>query len=1475
MGLGAVLPCLWTLISLELLALVEGTVPLEDFYPFGVEHGDSSTGKQDDGGSGLLEISVNFPFFGDRHSGLYVNNNGLVSFLREVSQFTPVAFPIAGDRRVLAPFWSDVDNRRAGEVYYRESKDPAILQRATEDIQRYFPEFPEFTATWVLIATWHRVTFFGGSSFSPVNTFQGVLITDGELSFTIFQYEQITWTTGMHASSGGDFAGLGGIAAQAGFNAGDGKRYFNIPGSRTEDIVDVEETTNVGIPGRWVFRIDDALVLMGGCNDSGSVCLNLRPCLNKGRCIDDCITGNPSYTCSCPSGYTGKRCQIDVNECSTYPCQNGGSCIDGQNNFTCLCLPGFRGPLCGIDVNECSSQPCQNGGTCIDGQNSFTCLCPPGYKGPVCEIDMDECEGILCRNGGMCVEGVGHFTCVCEPGYTGETCETEIKECDSQPCLNGGQCIDRVNNYTCVCPDSFTGQHCETEVIPCEGDACLNRHTCNYIRPGRYVCTCSPGYYGNNCQYEEFEACPLKPCLNGGSCSRANGTAVCICPPGVSGEYCEEEGCLCQNGGSCTGINSTCECPSRFTGEYCQFEITQTPCSFNKPCPDGGPCMEYGGTYLCTCQTEVVERDIQPSVCDSGPCLNGGFCSERDGGYICDCKLGYRGKHCEKVRLSICASSPCRNGGSCREVAGGYHCSCPYRFTGRHCEIGKPDPCSSSPCGNGGTCFHYIGKYKCECAGGFTGRHCENALDPCLSAPCKNGGNCTKHIGGPYQCLCQPGYHGEHCEREMDCGAPVQVKHAQVQYTSSQPGSSALYTCHPGFTPVPRDTVSVCGGQGSWSQPPVCEEINECLSQPCLNGGTCKDRVDTYLCACEEGFTGHNCQTELDECLSEPCKHGGSCVDQPGSYFCQCPQGFTGQDCETELDGCGSNPCLNGGVCKGHRGSYLCLCKEGFMGEACQTAEDPCSLQPCGSRGYCRSDKSGQYICTCKVGHTGRDCEKELMPPAALQVVRVEEGEVEVSWRSPDAPQELIDGFAVTYTPIGGGDRKTDYLDKQRSTHLLRSLAPGRLYNITAFSVKRNANNNDISQPVLTIVRTRPRKVEDFHVANVSTSRVWLKWALHSNRHTTVSRVRVSLHSSHSAENITVLLNTNTTEHSFGSLLPGEMYTVDIVTQSGLKPEELPTVSQSVGPIRLWTRPLAPLNMSLSFITATTAQITWERPLIGSLDGYVINVTSSRTTKSRYLPNGKMSSYTVRELSPGLQYRLSLTAVRSTDHEQLHSDPLRLNITTMLSDERSGRRESAGSVGRGPQVVSGRAPSSRPLPTVQLDRENFDEIPRYTELIDGRGRITAKFSNLQNKAITHRARPESPIKLENIEETTNKISLALEIPEAENRKTEEQTGCKSNLCRNGGTCVKGPDSYLCECNVGFKGKHCELFCQRVPHPCTRLYSETKTIPVWEGGVCHYLYKRTYKVHQDICYREICEPLLQKKPPRDRRLYRHK
>lgn len=33
-------------------------------------------------------------------------------------------------------------------------------------------------------------------------------------------------------------------------------------------------------------------------------------------------------------------------------------------------------------------------------------------------------------------------------------------------------------------------------------------------------------------------------------------------------------------------------------------EVTATPCNMNTQCPDGGYCMEYGGSYLCVCHAD-------------------------------------------------------------------------------------------------------------------------------------------------------------------------------------------------------------------------------------------------------------------------------------------------------------------------------------------------------------------------------------------------------------------------------------------------------------------------------------------------------------------------------------------------------------------------------------------------------------------------------------------------------------------------------------------------------------------------------------------------------------------------------------------------------------------------------------------------------------------------------------------------------
>lgn len=38
------------------------------------------------------------------------------------------------------------------------------------------------------------------------------------------------------------------------------------------------------------------------------------------------------------------------------------------------------------------------------------------------------------------------------------------------------------------------------------------------------------------------------------------------------------------------------------------------------------------------------------------------------------------------------------------------------------------------------------------------------------------------------------------------------------------------------------------------------QDINECLSEPCKNGGTCENQVGSYLCHCTQGFKGQNCE---------------------------------------------------------------------------------------------------------------------------------------------------------------------------------------------------------------------------------------------------------------------------------------------------------------------------------------------------------------------------------------------------------------------------------------------------------------------------------------------------------------------------------------------------------------------------------------------------------------------------------------
>ena len=97
------------------------------------------------------------------------------------------------------------------------------------------------------------------------NTFQALLVTDGRHSFVVFNYldDGISWTRG-DASQ---------VDAQVGFNFGGSiLRHFVVKTSRTAAIADIEEDSNTGSPGQYVYRVDSAVIKNVTV---GSLCDNL------------------------------------------------------------------------------------------------------------------------------------------------------------------------------------------------------------------------------------------------------------------------------------------------------------------------------------------------------------------------------------------------------------------------------------------------------------------------------------------------------------------------------------------------------------------------------------------------------------------------------------------------------------------------------------------------------------------------------------------------------------------------------------------------------------------------------------------------------------------------------------------------------------------------------------------------------------------------------------------------------------------------------------------------------------------------------------------------------------------------------------------------------------------------------------------------------------------------------------------------
>uniref|UniRef100_A0A8C1HEI9 EGF-like domain-containing protein n=1 Tax=Cyprinus carpio carpio TaxID=630221 RepID=A0A8C1HEI9_CYPCA len=173
------------------------------------------------------------------------------------------------------------------------------------------------------------------------------------------------------------------------------------------------------------------------------------------------------------------------------------------------------------------------------------------------------------------------------------------------------------------------------------------------------------------------------------------------------------------------------------------------------------------------------------------------------------------------------------------------------------------------------------------------------------------------------------------------------------------PGHEVHFLCDEGFELVGSETRQ-CKDSLGWSgQQPVCRDIDECLSSPCANGGTCTDEVNGFSCVCAKGWAGPTCQSPTPTFFvtiantssvssgaaaasSFPLTRASSasrCSQVQGTTHCSCEPGFTisGHDssvctdideCKLFHDGPAGRLCLH--ACVNTAGGYRCSCPAGY-----------------------------------------------------------------------------------------------------------------------------------------------------------------------------------------------------------------------------------------------------------------------------------------------------------------------------------------------------------------------------------------------------------------------------------------------------------------------------------------------------------------------------------------------------------------
>nr|XP_046226989.1 cubilin [Scatophagus argus] len=341
----------------------------------------------------------------------------------------------------------------------------------------------------------------------------------------------------------------------------------------------------------------------------------------------------------------------------------------------------------------------------------------------------------------------------------------------------------------------------------------------------------------------------------------------------------------CQNGGTCLNLVNSyhCVCPSNWAGPNCATDVNecQVYSGTSQGCQNGATCVNTPGSFTCNCSPEwsgslcTVRyddcRNVGQNLCVHGTCIDADRVIPGQPKYQCICESGWE--------------APAGNLACVTDVN---ECNLPNK------------PCSTNPAV---PCYNTEGSFYCgSCPAGWQGNgySCQD-VDECLT---NNGGcsttpmvQCLNTMGSFHCGLCPPGYEGDGrtCTQTNICATNNGGCYPLATCSSSPGTSLPICTCPPGYI------GNGYGPTGCTQTSNTCQTNNPCINGQCV----ATTSAPGYVCICNSGWQGVNCDQNTNECFSNPCQNGGTCTDGIDGFTCTCTAQWTGQLCQTPQQECG------------------------------------------------------------------------------------------------------------------------------------------------------------------------------------------------------------------------------------------------------------------------------------------------------------------------------------------------------------------------------------------------------------------------------------------------------------------------------------------------------------------------------------------------------------------------------------------